>query len=851
MDTALVDSEVVDLLSRITGQKLSQRELTPPVIFLAALITVLLGVMLVDGTVTDEEKQRWQTTIHQFIPPKGNVHQLTQLMSQGIRQNQIYKKFDELMTLTAPLSEPEKLLLVSFGYEMSAADGEIDSREKKYLEAIANKLEISQQHLAVLEAGFTQSGSTEPGILEEVQSLLDPAQFHSLDTIFVKAASNILAALPAKVEHKIPQRYTASSYTELKKFQEHRKQLDNHCYQLFQIIQECNDRSILSHTFAEELTKVSQKLQSQRFRVAVVGEFSQGKSTLLNALLGEEIQPVRVTPCSGAVTVLKYGAEKRTVCRYKDGREEEIPLEQYKVKAAISEDAAIGSERNELSHSEIDEIVFTHPGLELCKSGVEIVDSPGLNECDDSTRITNKLLQNTDAVIFLVNALRPLTQWERDKVNNLRTNLNLGNADEPANNLFILVNFWDLLRREKDRQDVRQRIERFFQGQNPIIKGESRIHFISAQAALDVITKRDNNDEYLRELKIFISSLEKFLTLERGYVEIKQSITKIQALIQANLDRLHQAEEVLAGKLKISGDEKEKIIEQIGEASGCDIRIKCLADRLIEEAIDQAVDSFNQWDETLGERMVERSTDWRSNHSHVWSQDRLIQDYADQFIRDLQKEIDDWSSTQLRDVILKQKLEELNKIVYQEIEKLRSDLRLLDLQMNTTFSQQASFKITGIEGDIAGAGGFIGGMSAGGALAVGLFAFTGIGLVPIILAAVAAAITGSFGLGLLDVDGIHDQIKNKILEKGFERLDESMDKISDRLGEIIDSAFKDRIEAVDEAIKQIISCYENVLEQQEKAYSETLEQREVEKAWIAQKRTELGQVKNKIEAILS
>ncbi len=58
MNTALVGSEVVDLLSRITGQKLSQRDLSPPVIFLAALITVMLGVVFADGTATDDEKQR-------------------------------------------------------------------------------------------------------------------------------------------------------------------------------------------------------------------------------------------------------------------------------------------------------------------------------------------------------------------------------------------------------------------------------------------------------------------------------------------------------------------------------------------------------------------------------------------------------------------------------------------------------------------------------------------------------------------------------------------------------------------------------------------------------------------------
>lgn len=249
--------------------------------------------------------------------------------------------------------------------------------------------------------------------------------------------------------------------------------------------------------------------------------------------------------------------------------------------------------------------------------------------------------------------------------------------------------------------------------------------------------------------------------------------------------------------------------------------------------------------------MVERSRYWHSSYSHIWSQDKLIQDYANQFVRDLQKEIDDWSNTQLRDGILKQKLEELNKEICQEIEKIQNNLRLLDFQINTTFSQQTSFKVSGIEGDTTGAGGFIGGMGVGGALAAGLFAFTGIGLVPIIIAAVATAITGSFGLGLLDIDGIHNRIKIKVIEKGFERFDESIDKISDRLGEIIDLAFSSRIKAFDEAIKQVISSYENILEQQEKAHKETLGQREAEKVLISQKCQELEKVQKEIEAILN
>ena len=143
---------------------------------------------------------------------------------------------------------------------------------------------------------------------------------------------------------------------------------------------------MLSPNLTEEVTKISRNLQSQCFRVAVVGEFSKGKSTLLNALLGEEIQPVRDIPCSGTVTILKYGSQRRVICRYKDGREEEISPTQYQDKASISEDAALGSCEDEIINSEIKEIIFEHPELELCRNGVEIIDSPGLNEQAERTR---------------------------------------------------------------------------------------------------------------------------------------------------------------------------------------------------------------------------------------------------------------------------------------------------------------------------------------------------------------------------------------------------------------------------------------------------------------------------------
>jgi uncharacterized tellurite resistance protein B-like protein/GTPase SAR1 family protein len=522
MDTKLVDSQAVDLLSNITGQKLSKEDVTPSVIFLAALVALLLGVIFADSQVTEEEKQKLQKTLNKFIPAEGGVRELTKLMVKGVKENLDYTKSTNLLKLTSSFSKSQKLLLLSFGYEMSAADGAIDAREKRYLEVIADWLGVKAAHLGVLEAGFSHQENVNAAALSEVKSLLDPAQFHELDTIFVKAANDILESLFPESENQKPQQQQVSFETntneqaavsepsqipetqqnranyshKLADFNQYKRQLDNLCGQLYKVIRDCCDRNLLPPTLTTEIVKISKKLQAQRFRLAVVGEFSQGKSTLLNALLQEEIQPVRAIPCSGTITVLKYGTQKRVICRYKDGREEEIALEEYKAKVSIPKEEARDHRSEQLGQSDIAEIIFEHPDLELCRNGVEILDSPGLNEHPYRTAITQQLLKNTDAAIFLTSAMHLLPQKEQELIQDVKTQLNGGKENEPAENLFILVNFMDLLDEEQDRQDVIQKLKSFVKQKNLLTSDENRIHYISAKAALKAILYQTNN-EYL------------------------------------------------------------------------------------------------------------------------------------------------------------------------------------------------------------------------------------------------------------------------------------------------------------------------------------------------------------------
>ncbi|MBE9093895.1 dynamin family protein [Tychonema sp. LEGE 07203] len=862
MDTSLISPQTVELVSLLTGQKLRKEDITPPLLFLAALVTVLLGVIHADGTVSAEEKQRLRTTFTELIPANNSLGQFVRPMVKSVQDRQVYNKVTALLALTACFSEEEKLLLISFGYQMSAADGTIEERAKEYLKIIASRLGIDGRYLTVLEASFSNQSISDTAALAEVHSLLDPARFQSLDSLFVRAASHIIEHLPAKPKQQKNRKHSVSSYQELKKFQKYRLELNAVCKTLSSTLENGSDRKVFSPNLTEEVTKISQRLKSQCFCVAVVGDFSKGKSTLLNALVGEKIQPVRATPCSGTVTILKYGSKRRVICHYKNGCKEEISPEEYKEKAAISKKAASGSIADEIAKSEIAEIVFEHPELELCSNGVEIIDTPGLNEQEERTLATQQVLKTADAVIFLTSANNVLPQTEKELLLSLKKELNYGKEDEGARNIFIAVNFFDGLETEEDRQDVKERVETIVNGEKPIIAGENRIHFISAKSALEAILDGTEN-EYVKSFQDFTKSLEQFLTVERGAIALQQSAAGIKQIINTCCDELSQYREMLEGKLTVSPGDKAKIFEQMAEVSGRDVKIKLLADELMQQSLDETLESWNQWVEELGERLLSKSHRWTSEHGHIMSQDKLTKDYADQFVRDITEEIDDWGNQKVQS-ILKQNMGVLDSQIGEDIDAIRQEFQQFDQQLST--SLVAQFNNLATAGSLGGIGssgsgiassigeiedgGFFGGLGIGAAVGAALLFFTGLGFIGVVLGGLAAGAGGGLGWSFLDGDAVKAQIKEKVCELGFEKFGESAESIFEKVQERIIAVFDDRADANSDAMSKAIALWENLLEQQEKHDRERAEC-ETQKLWLADKRRELEQVQNQIEAILN
>ena len=68
----------------------------------------------------------------------------------------------------------------------------------------------------------------------------------------------------------------------------------------------------------EDLEKTSKNLDLGRFRLLVLGDMKRGKSTFLNALIGENILPSDVNPCTALLTILRYGQEKKVTVYFND-----------------------------------------------------------------------------------------------------------------------------------------------------------------------------------------------------------------------------------------------------------------------------------------------------------------------------------------------------------------------------------------------------------------------------------------------------------------------------------------------------------------------------------------------------
>lgn len=64
---------------------------------------------------------------------------------------------------------------------------------------------------------------------------------------------------------------------------------------------------------SQSLLGIKGKLEENAFNPVILGQFKRGKSTFINALLGEAILPTAIIPLTSVATILRYGQELNQV----------------------------------------------------------------------------------------------------------------------------------------------------------------------------------------------------------------------------------------------------------------------------------------------------------------------------------------------------------------------------------------------------------------------------------------------------------------------------------------------------------------------------------------------------------
>jgi len=203
-------------------------------------------------------------------------------------------------------------------------------------------------------------------------------------------------------------------------------------------------RKMELHEVVEHVDTLLLQHEHLNFNVAVVGEFKRGKSTLINALLRRQVLPANVLPCSATLNRITYGIHPLVEIHYRErdgqpGSVEQITIEQ------LAEYVTKLTPESERRAADIEEAIVQYP-LELCKNGVDIIDTPGLNDEDNMTAITSSVLQRTDAAIFVILSTSPFSETEKEFLNNMLT-------EDLAQVLFV-VNRIDSIDDADDRRNV-------------------------------------------------------------------------------------------------------------------------------------------------------------------------------------------------------------------------------------------------------------------------------------------------------------------------------------------------------------------------------------------------------------
>ena len=361
------------------------------------------------------------------------------------------------------------------------------------------------------------------------------------------------------------------SYADLHAY---KKNIDGLCAQTLERIDELVE---VYHDYGfrrmNGLQDLINRINQDNFKVLVIGKFSTGKSSLINALLGDEVLPDSLNPCTAYINEVTYGDEPKAAVSFKNPLPPnwELWVQDEQVKAhilqhaggqvpdyivddldALADCVTIPYDEDEeepiatLDNSPFAKAVIYYPS-ELCKNGIEIIDSPGLDESEDRTAVVDKYLKKVDAVIYVTTNIATGGDGDKEIIAQYLDS-------NEIKNVFFVCNLFGI-KLAKAKKQLLPRLNKIFAEKT--LLGEQGIHLINIGDMLNsgieefkgALADYLNNErgralltDYIEKATELIEDIKEDITAYRFKADVK--LEAVNAAI-ANLEERMQAEQKL------------------------------------------------------------------------------------------------------------------------------------------------------------------------------------------------------------------------------------------------------------------------------------------------------------------
>lgn len=574
----------------------------------------------------------------------------------------------------------------------------------------------------------------------------------------------------------------------------------------------------------EKVHQLELRAAADNFKVLVMGEFKRGKSTFINALLGEEVLPSYATPCTAIINEVKWGERPRAVLHSlstKNGQKQapqEIPINQIEEYVTIKDEQAGYGTPSIMYENPYEKIELFWP-LELCRNGVEIIDSPGLNEDIERQKITLEYLATIDAAIFVIACDFPVATSEREAIDTVKQ------ANHET--VFFVCNRINMIPKPEDRTRVKERCISILA---PLTKqGAKHVFFVDALGALqgrlqhdETMIKQSNLPSLEEELKSFLSNdrgrvklMRPAAGLKTAIREVRTAIPQQQQMLKMDLATLQERYTEAQQGLDTLERERRDIISYV---KGSRTRLHSEISNTAARFYSNAASNIGSWLSTYNVKKPMGLTEVFSGTAR----ERVVAEVVEFLVDQMSEAFKEWRETTMEPMIaqhmnaIKQELGEKTQHFETGLDEIRAGLTArTDLSISVDDAQKG--QVSGKERLVAGTTGIALGLVLGDpmlAVMGGMFGFKEMlkNILPQIAVMVATTIIFGPALiipavlgagiirGLFKANAINKQIRDAVGQEYKQNLLNNHLDMANGLANVVDQKLAQAQEDLDQAL---------------------------------------------------